>query len=580
MNGSDSLLGIESTAQQFAQKLAETLPVTIASVALWDQPSFSLTIKAIGTARPLGVPLPLWSRVPLATAPTHRAAFQQQEPLFLDLESAGPATIREEVACALVPDLRAIYLLPIRFGGKTVGILGLGEMRSGAREPMSSEKRERCRVILEEFLAGSAHAWEAGRLRQQVRAMASLLRMVTETFGARSSDDVLSMCASEAGGWLGAPVRALLFRVEPSGGITVAARYRFPEPVTPADAAQIMLGLARRRTQSEWPVGVVSVTDDPLDPLGAGMRDGGRWTRVTLPLMDAGRLLGLICLYVEEELQLTEWELEAFRHRAEIATRVLVLVSMLEDRAHERQWAERTAYETRSTSQRRALHEALKGIDRLIGTLLPDRIRRIVTEQGASGLTGSAEADTLAEAITREVAAVLEELRGEDSAAGAAGREVDLNSLVRRVSSMARASLELPADPRRGQAQLSLELESKPLWIRTAPELVAALVHAIENAVEALPEGGEIRVRTARDNRHALISVENSGPGVTAIEDATAPLVPTRGRPHLGLNLSVLRSVVNHHGGSAVLVSREGGGAFLEIRLPLASEKTGSTEKR
>lgn len=579
MNGTDGLLGIETTAQQLAQKLAESLPVTIASVALWDRPSFSLTIKAIGTARPLGVPLPLWSRVLLATAPTHRAAFQRQEPVFLDLESAAEATVREEVARALVPDLRAIYLLPIRLGDETLGILGLGEMRSGAREPMSSEKRERCRAILEEFLASSAHAWEAGRLRQQVRAMASLLRMVRETFDARTSDDVLSMCASEAGGWLGAPVRALLFRVEPSGDVAVAARYRFSEPMTPADAAQIMLALARSRTPSEWPVGVVSVADDPLDPLLAGMRDGGRWTRITLPLMNAGRLLGLICLYVEEELQLTDWELEAFRHRAEIATQVLALVSTLEDHAHERQWAERTAYEILSASQRRALREALKGIGRLVGTLLPDRIQRLVTELGAAGQAGSPEAGALAEAVTREVAAMLEELRGEDSATVASGWEVDLNSLVRRVSSMVRASVERPADPHRGPVQLSLELVSEPLVARTTPELVVALVHAIENAVEAMPEGGEICLRTARDNGHALISVQDSGAGVAALDDAFAPLVSTKGKPHMGLGLAVLRSVVDQQGGTVSLVSRDGGGALLQIRLPLASENLGSNDE-
>lgn len=574
MSPASGLLGIETTAQQLAQRLAETLPVTIASVALWDRPSFALTIKGVGTARQLDVPLPLWSRLPLGTAPTHRAAFQQREPVFLDLESAGQAAAREEVARAMVPDLRAIYLLPIRLGDETVGVLGLGEMRSAAREPMSSEKLGRCRAIVDEFLAGTVHAWEAGRLRQQVRAMASLLRMVREAFDARTGDDALAMCASEAGGWLGAPVRALLFRVEPSGDIAVAARYRFAEPVTSADAAQIVLALARSRTQSEWPVGVVSVADDPLDPLRGVMPEKERWTRITLPLMNAGRLLGLICLYVEEELHLSDWELEALRHRAEIASHTLALVSTLEDHAHEREWVGRAAYETLSTSQRRALREALAGIDRLVGSLLPERIRRLVG--GASGSPGSAEADALAEAVTREVTTVLAGLRGEDPATPGPSWEVDLNVLVRRVTSMARASLELPTDPRRSPVQLSLELVSEPLVARTTPELVAALVHAIENAVESMPGGGEIRVRTGRDDGHALISVQDSGPGVPAVEDAFAPWASRKGRPQAGLGLSVIRGVVNQHGGTAMLLSPEHGGARLEIRLPLAGS-TGST---
>jgi signal transduction histidine kinase len=576
VSASGSLLGIESTAQQLAQKVAETLPVTIASVALWDGPGLSLTVKAVGTARPLGVPLPLWSRVPLATAPTHRAAFQDREPVFLDLEAAGQTAVQEEVAQALVPDLRSIYLLPIRFGDEIVGILGLGEMRSPAREPITPEKRERCRVILDEFLASSAHAWEAGRLRQQIRAMGSLLRMVRETFDARTLEDVLSTCAAEVGGWLGVPVRGLLFRVEPSGDIEVAARCRFPEPVTPADASQLMLALIRQRTQLEWAAGVVSVADDPLDPLRGAVPDGGHWTRITLPLMSAQRLLGLICLYVEDELRLTDWELEALRHRAEIASHATALVSTLTEHAHEREWVGRAAYEALSASQRAALREAMKGIDRLLATLLPDRVQRLATELHGVAPPGAAEWGALADAVTREVAGVLEGLRGEGAEA-ASTREVDLNSLVRRVTSMARTSLARPADLHRGSVQLTLDLSSEPLMSRTSAELVVALVHAIENAVEAMPEGGEIRVRTARDDGHALISVQDSGSGVVALdEDAFAPLVSTKGKPHMGLGLSVIQSVVSEHGGTTSLVSREEGGALLQIRLPLAGRVAGS----
>ena len=101
----------------------------------------------------------------------------------------------------------------------------------------------------------------------------------------------------------------------------------------------------------------------------------------------------------EEELQLSDWELEAFRHRAEIATQVLALVWTLEDHAHERQWVERAAYEILSTSQRRVLREALRGIGRLVETLLPDRIQRLATALDASGPIGSTEVAVLAQAV-------------------------------------------------------------------------------------------------------------------------------------------------------------------------------------
>ncbi|MGH2627237.1 MAG: GAF domain-containing protein, partial [Anaerolineales bacterium] len=201
------LWGVETAAQQLAQEVMGAVPSTLASVALWDQPSFALTVKAVSTARPLSPPVTVGARVPLSQAPWHRWVFEHQEPVLLDQASPGRTMSREEADLALVPELRTIFLVPIRVAGEIVGILTLGEMRSPGREPFGADKQHQCLAALEQAIETSAQAWEAGRLRRQVRLMSTLVQIVRHMLQARSYEDILATLGAKVSDWLGAPVR-------------------------------------------------------------------------------------------------------------------------------------------------------------------------------------------------------------------------------------------------------------------------------------------------------------------------------------------------------------------------------------
>lgn len=554
-------LGIDLGAQQLARKLAEGLPATVVSVALWDRPGSALTVRAVGTPRPIEAACPLWARVSLASMPSFRVALELEEPVFLDLEAPARQPAREEVSRALAPNLRAVYLVPFQIHGEPVGVVGVGEMRSAVREPFTADKRERCRMLVEEFVASSTDAWEADRLRRQVRALGSLLHMVPGLLQARSSEDVLALVTAEVSGWLGLPVRGVLLRFTTGGEPEIAAQVGFDDLLTPTVASQLLLALARA-VDATRPVGVVVVTEDPLDPVRTAIPAGGTWTRVSLPLLGAEGLEGVICLYVEEALHLSEWEIDAFGQRAELAAGGLALVRVLSEYVAEAEWFGRTAYESLTVGQRAALEEALTGIHRRGMTLLPDDTARLVDEASGGDGPRLPTPSGVSEALAREVAGLIAGLR--EARRGERWRDVELNALVRRVAAMVRRGFEVKS------LQLSLELAGEPLVTQALPDLVVALVHAIENALEATADGGQVHVRTARDDGHAVIAVEDTGPGLVGLEaDAFAPFVSTKGEPHLGLGLAVVRSVASQHGGTAVLLQRAQGGASLQIRLPL-----------
>jgi signal transduction histidine kinase len=95
-------------------------------------------------------------------------------------------------------------------------------------------------------------------------------------------------------------------------------------------------------------------------------------------------------------------------------------------------------------------------------------------------------------------------------------------------------------------------------------------VNLIGNAIEAMPEGGEVRVSAARVNGSALVEVADTGPGIAAgIRDRLfQPFVTSGKRNGLGLGLALSRQAILDHGGDLWVESSPGTGARFRFRLP------------
>ena len=285
------------------------------------------------------------------------------------------------------------------------------------------------------------------------------------------------------------------------------------------------------------------------------------------------RLLGVACLYVEDDLRPAEWEMEALRRRAEITAIGMGLVETLEGHRHEHDWLGRAAYELLTTHQRTVVRETLSGVIARVADVLPGRL-----EQAGTALPETPDWSILGRAVSQEVATVLAELR--DSVAQHEERAIlhlDMNAVVRRAVEIARPRWEDGSRRRGASVQIEFEPAAEALMAEASVSLVGALVHAIDNAVEALPDGGLVRIRTSQVNGHVVISVGDTGSGVPddLRDTAFTPLFSTKGAGHAGLGLSILRAVASRHGGSVSLGQTASGGTVVEIRLPAASRPAG-----
>jgi hypothetical protein len=566
--GDPALSSLETAAQQLASHAVRDLPVTVASVALWDQPSFTLRVRAVSASRALDRPLPVGAWVPLSRTHWHRQVFERREPVLVERPIGANGEFDAEAGFSLIGALQSVYLLPIRAGDETVGILSLGEMRSREREPFTDARRERCRELLDRFLAASTEMWEAARLRRQARAMASLLAAVPQLLEARSFEDVLACCASEVAGWLGIPVRGLLLRARPRGGMDIVARWRV-DPTRLNFVAPLLMALTRTPRSGHVAVSVTDVADDPLDPFNDTLGSGELLTRVALPLLQEGCLLGVMCLYVEDDLRMADWEVDAFRRRGEMAALGMRVVQLLETQSEERAWMSRATHDLVTTHHRAVVAETLSRTIDLMAAGLPDRLDRIATDLGVRG-DGPGVGETMAE----EVVAALGELRAPlDGREDLPAHRVDVNALVSRAIEI--AGIRIEHGRRRGGVTVAIEFEpaAEPLVAEASPGLIGPLVHAIDGVIDAMPHGGDIHITTGMDDGHVVVGIDTSGSGPEAGRRGAGFPLPSSGEG-LGvgsLGLSVLRAAAHRLGGSVAQRAIGLGRSIVEIRL-LAAE--------
>jgi signal transduction histidine kinase len=109
-----------------------------------------------------------------------------------------------------------------------------------------------------------------------------------------------------------------------------------------------------------------------------------------------------------------------------------------------------------------------------------------------------------------------------------------------------------------------------------------AFVNLIGNALEAMPEGGEVRIKARVEGAWAMVEVEDTGPGIAPQirSQLFQPFVSAGKRNGLGLGLALSRQTVLEHGGDMWVESPPGRGARFLFRLPLAGAipSTGQTD--
>ncbi|HXC60754.1 MAG TPA: PAS domain S-box protein [Steroidobacteraceae bacterium] len=157
-----------------------------------------------------------------------------------------------------------------------------------------------------------------------------------------------------------------------------------------------------------------------------------------------------------------------------------------------------------------------------------------------------------------------------------AAAPVELNRLVQQVVELTRARWSDMAHQRGVSIEMRLELAPElPAMLGSEGELREALTNLVFNAVDAMPDGGPLTVRTALAGKSNTIVLEviDSGVGMDEItrRRCLEPFFTTKGERGTGLGLAMVYGTMKRHGAEIEIDSTPGKGTTMRLSFTAAT---------
>ena len=147
---------------------------------------------------------------------------------------------------------------------------------------------------------------------------------------------------------------------------------------------------------------------------------------------------------------------------------------------------------------------------------------------------------------------------------------MDLNAVVRFAVELTRPKWKVESELQGTPIEIVPELGEIPTTSGSPQEMTQVLSNLIFNAVEAMPKGGHIRLKTSTENGSIVLEIADDGTGIKPEiqSEIFEPFFTTK-ETGQGLGLSVAYNIVKRMGGSIEVESEPGKGTRFTIRLPV-----------
>nr|WP_095982878.1 ATP-binding protein [Melittangium boletus] len=410
------------------------------------------------------------------------------------------------------------------------------------------------------------------RLSTRNTALTSLNRLAAATATAQEPRDLFAPGLEEVHSLMGCGVVLLLLRAEGRDDLEVAWQRGLPEEEARRVHRFTLTGSMSARVMEEGVPRVVGVAEFS-EPIRSGLREAGTACVALVPLQVRAHMVGTIAMTFSHARVLTDLEretlqamgvhfaaaiethrlLQELRGRAEELTH---LHSELE--ATQRQLVERERLAALGELSAVVAHEVRNPLGAIFNALAT--LRRF-QEPESPGLTLVSILSEEAHRLNRLVDDLLDFARPPSPQP----QPVPLAHLLEEA--VRTATVDQP----RLRVEWALEPDVPPLPM-DARMMRQVFLNLALNAVQAMPQGGTLRIRVHRCHTRtgALVEFTDTGPGIPPglHERLFEPFFTTKATG-TGLGLAIVRRTLHAHGGHISIESPPTGGTTFRVRLPL-----------
>lgn len=146
--------------------------------------------------------------------------------------------------------------------------------------------------------------------------------------------------------------------------------------------------------------------------------------------------------------------------------------------------------------------------------------------------------------------------------------QVDVNAVIQE----ALDTLDFALD----SVEVDKQLGSVPKIIGSPGKLLQVIINLLHNSIEAMENGGRVKITTEGTEKNVVITVADSGVGIPGevLEDLFDPFFTTRETGKgTGLGLFICYGIIQQHRGTINIQSQIGEGTVVTIELPIRMEK-------